>query len=129
MHVMHGVPNIAKLQAYSAELYRGLEAETGQSCGIHNPGGLYLASSRERLDEYKTQRARARYLGLEFEFITLDEVKRLNPLVKTDGLFGAMFATRDCHEDTADVPPALPTGPRQTPTETSPHPPAKDPPT
>src|SRR5690606_51144 len=69
MHVMHGVPNVARLQAYSAELYRGLEAQTGQSCGIHQPGGLYLASSRERLDEFRTQRARARYLGLDFEFL------------------------------------------------------------
>ncbi len=112
MHVMHGVPNIARLQAYSAELYRGLEAETGQSCGIHNPGGLYLASSRERLDEYKTQRARARYLGLEFEFLTMDEVKRLNPLVKTDGLHGAMFDTSDSHVDPAGVPAALAKGAR-----------------
>lgn len=112
MHVMHGVPNIARLQAYSAELYRGLEAETGQSCGIHNPGGLYLASSRERLDEYKTQRARARYLGLEFEFISMDEVKRINPLVNTAGLYGAMWDTSDCHVDPAGVPTALAKGAR-----------------
>lgn len=112
MHVMHAVPNIARLQRYSAELYRGLEAETGQSCGIHNPGGLYLASSRARLDEFKTQRARARYLGLEFEFLSMDEVKRLNPLVKTDGLHGAMFDTSDSHVDPAGVPQALAKGAR-----------------
>ena len=112
MHVMHGVPNIARLQAYSAELYRGLEAETGQSCGIHNPGGLYLASSRERLDEFKSQIARARYLGLDFQFISMDEVKRINPLVKTDGLYGAMFDTSDSHVDPAGVPQALARGAR-----------------
>ena len=112
MHVMHGVPNVARLQRYSAELYRGLEAETGQSCGIHNPGGLYLASSRERLDEFKSQRARARYMGLDFEFLTMDEVKRINPLVKTDGLHGAMFDTSDSHVDPAGVPQALARGAR-----------------
>ncbi|GIK98239.1 MAG: dehydrogenase [Alphaproteobacteria bacterium] len=112
MHMLHGVPNVARLQRYSAELYRRLEAETGQSCGIHNPGGLYLASSRERLDEFRSQRARARYLGLEFEFLTMAEVKRLNPLVRTDGLHGAMFDPADSHVDPAGVPHALAKGAR-----------------
>jgi len=112
MHMLHGVPNVARLQRYSAELYRRLEAETGQSCGIHNPGGLYLASSRARLDEFKTQRARARYLGLEFEFLTMAEVKRLNPLVRTDALHGAMFDPADSHVDPAGVPHALAKGAR-----------------
>lgn len=112
MHVMHGLPNVARLQRYSAELYRRLEAETGQSCGIHNPGGLYLASSRERLDEMKSQRARARYLGLDFEFLTMAEVKRLNPLVRIDGLYGAMFDISDSHVDPAGVPHALAKGAR-----------------
>jgi len=85
-HRMHGNPNIAKLQSYSNKLHSELEAETGQSCGIHKAGGLYLASSRARMDELKIQAGRAKYQGFEFSLVTTEEIKCLNPLVETNGL-------------------------------------------
>lgn len=35
------------------ELLDGLEEETGVHSGFHMNGGLFIASSKERLDEYK----------------------------------------------------------------------------
>jgi len=113
MHRAHGNPNIAILQAYSQDLYKSLEAETGQSCGIHEVGGVYMASSKDRLDELKIQCARGRYLGFDFEMLSIEEIKRLNPLVNTDGLFGGMYDPLDGHVDPAGVPHALAIGARQ----------------
>jgi len=113
MHRAHGNPNIARLQAYSQHLYKSLEAETGQSCGIHEVGGVYLASSQDRLDELKIQHARARYMGFDFEMLDLADIRRLNPLVNTDGLFGGMYDPLDGHVDPAGVPQALAIGARQ----------------
>jgi len=113
MHRAHGNPNIARLQAYSQDLYKSLEAETGQSCGIHEVGGVYLASSKDRLDELKIQHARGRYMGFDFEMLGLDDIKRLNPLVNTDGLYGGMYDRLDGHVDPSGVPHALAIGARQ----------------
>lgn len=112
-HRMHGNPNIAKLQSYSNKLHSELEAETGQSCGIHKAGGLYLASSRARMDELKIQAGRAKYQGFEFSLVTTEEIKCLNPLVETNGLYGGMFDPEDGHVDPSGVPHALAKGARQ----------------
>ena len=112
MHRLHGNPNIAKLQVYSNLLYRKLEVETGQSCGIHSPGGLYLASSKARMQELKSQHSRAKYLGFDVQLLSKDEIKQFNPLVNTDGLHGGMWDPEDGHVDPAGVPHALARGAR-----------------
>src|SRR5215468_10847104 len=35
MHTINGDPNVAKLQKYTIELYKEIEALSGHSCGIH----------------------------------------------------------------------------------------------
>jgi len=49
-HTINSDSNIARLQGYTINLYKELEELTGQSCCIHRPGGIYLASTRERYD-------------------------------------------------------------------------------
>ncbi|MEM6667249.1 MAG: FAD-dependent oxidoreductase, partial [Pseudomonadota bacterium] len=48
-HTLNGDPNVAKLQAYTVNLYKELEGISGQSCSLHLTGGLQLADSPERL--------------------------------------------------------------------------------
>src|SRR4051812_4493399 len=50
MHTLNSDPNVAKLQAYTINLYRELERVSGQDCGIHLNGGLMLAGTPERMD-------------------------------------------------------------------------------
>src|SRR5579863_2517983 len=45
--------NLTRLAKYSAELYRGLEAETGQATGFRQTGSLAVAASAARLEELK----------------------------------------------------------------------------
>jgi dimethylglycine dehydrogenase len=103
MHTINSDPSIARLQAYTIELYREIEAISGQSCGIHQPGGIYLASTPERFDYLKQERAKSRYMGLDTEFISLTEARDLNPLIDPTKYLGALFEPLDGHVDPAGV--------------------------
>ena len=59
MHTLNSDPNVAKLQTYTINLYREIEAISGQSCSIHMPGGLMLADSPAWLDFLKVKIGRA----------------------------------------------------------------------
>ena len=80
MHTVNGDPNVAKLQGYTIGLYDELEKISGQACGLHRSGGLILADSKERMEWLKMAHARARYLGIESELLTMKEAKALHPL-------------------------------------------------
>ena len=110
IHAMHTNTSLARLQDYSLRLYDTLEEETGQSCGLHRCGGLHLATSTDRLDELKIQRARARYLGQEFEIIGPDDVRRFNPLVDTSRILGGMWGATDGHVGPSGVTHAFARG-------------------
>ena len=48
--------NMTKLARYTAELYRGLEAETGQATGYRQCGSISLATTPDRMEELAAQR-------------------------------------------------------------------------
>ena len=83
MHTFNGEANISRLQKYTIDLYREIEALSGQSCGLHPNGGLMLAATQGELDSLKLICSRARYLGMETEMISLEEALRFNPLIDT----------------------------------------------
>ena len=99
MHTLNGDPNVARLQQYTVNLYKEIEAESGQSCGIHLPGGLMVADTPERLDFLRMAQARGRYLGMELEIISMKEAKELNPLIEEKYFVGALW---DAHEGSVD---------------------------
>ncbi|ESZ37586.1 glycine cleavage system protein T [Mesorhizobium sp. L2C054A000] len=112
IHTINSDPNIARLQGYTINLYKELEELTGQSCGIHRPGGIYLASTPERLDYLKQERAKARYMGLETDFISLEHARDLNPLINPSKYLGALFEPMDGHVDPSGVTYAYAKGAR-----------------
>lgn len=91
LHGLHDNNNISKLQYYTIQLYRELEAETGQSCGVYQPGSLYLAQTREREHQLRIQAAKARVFGVEFHELTRKEAEEKHPLVNFDGIRCVMF--------------------------------------
>lgn len=104
--------NLSRIHLASTDLYGRLEAETGQAVGFHRPGSLRLASVPDRMDEYLRHRGKARTIGLPFEVIGLDEIRRLHPLVETRGLLGAVWNPDDGHVDPTSVTQALVKGAR-----------------
>jgi dimethylglycine dehydrogenase len=99
MHTFNGEANISRLQKYTIDLYRELEALSGQSCGLHPNGGLMLAATPGELDSLKLICSRARYLGMETQMISLAEARRLNPLIDTSHFIGALWRADGGHCD------------------------------
>ncbi len=103
IHTLSSDPNISRLQGYTINLYRELEELSGQSVGLHSTGGFYLASTPERLDYLKQERSKARYMGLDQEMISMDEVVKLNPLIDPKQYLGALYDPLDGHIDPSGV--------------------------
>ncbi len=103
MHTLNGDPNVAKLQKYTIELYREIEEASGQSCSIHITTGVDLAGTPERMDFLKVACARARYLGLGMEIISIDEAARIFPLMDKRHFVGALYNPLEGHVDPAGV--------------------------
>ena len=99
MHTFNGEANISRLQKYTIDLYREIEALSGQSCGLHANGGLMLAATQGELDSLKLICSRARYLGMETAMISLEEAQRLNPLIDTRYFIGALWRADGGHCD------------------------------
>ena len=99
MHTFNGEANISRLQKYTIDLYREIEAISGQSCGLHPNGGLMLAASAGELDSLRLICSRARYLGMETEMISLEEARNFNPLIDTRHFIGALWRADGGHCD------------------------------
>jgi len=104
--------SVGQLHQYSVELYKTLEAETGQAVGLHVNGNLRLARNRERMDEYRNYQCTAETIGVECHLIGVDEIKKLWPIGNMDGLIGALWHPTDGHIAPVDVTMALAKGAR-----------------
>ncbi len=113
IHGLHDNTNITRIQNYTMDLYNALEAETGQSCGVFQPGSLYLAQTEAREHQLRLQAAKAKYYGLQFHEVTRDEAERLHPLVNYDGIRCIMFEPSGGNVDPSGVTNAYATGARQ----------------
>ncbi|HYB10153.1 MAG TPA: FAD-dependent oxidoreductase [Alphaproteobacteria bacterium] len=103
MHTINLDPNVAKLQQYTINLYKEIEEISGQSCGVHITGGIMLAGTNERLDWLKQAHARGRYLGMETEFVSLDEAARRFPIMEKKYFVGALYDPIEGHVDPSGV--------------------------
>jgi dimethylglycine dehydrogenase len=98
-HTLNADTNMAALQGYTIRLYKELEQISGQSCGLHHVGGVTLATTPERMDFLKAERAKHRYMGLDTEIVGPDEIRALSPITNTDGVLGALYDPLDGHLD------------------------------
>jgi dimethylglycine dehydrogenase len=99
MHTLNGDPNVARLQKYTIELYNEIEQISGQSCGLHQTGGVMLAGTPERMDWLRMAVARGSYLGIEGEIISVDEAARMMPIIDKTRFIGAVWDPLDGHVD------------------------------
>ncbi|CUH77129.1 GcvT family protein [Tropicibacter naphthalenivorans] len=112
IHGLHDSTNISRLQHYTMALYKELEAETGQGCGVFQPGSLYLAQTEARAQQLRLQAAKARLYGMNFYEISRDEAERLHPLVDFDGVRCIMFEPEGGNVDPSGVTAAYVAGAR-----------------
>ena len=98
-HTLNGDTNMAALQGYTIRLYKELEELTGLSCGLHHVGGVTLADNQDRFDMLLAERAKHRFMGLETEIVTPEEIKKIAPVTNLDGIIGGLYDPLDGHLD------------------------------
>lgn len=98
-HFAHNA-TIMEMRATSVRLYRDiLPQETGQSVGFHPSGALRVTRSPERMDEFRQVQGLGKFVGYDFHILTPDELKKIYPLTRTEGLLGAFYEPYDGHVD------------------------------
>ncbi len=102
-----GSYNLAKIHAYSNQLYLKLEALTGQYVSWHPCGGLRLANNEHELAWLKYVYGYSKNIGFSMDIVGLDEIKRLNPFLSTDNVIAAGWTRDDGHGDPAGLCNAL----------------------
>ena len=101
---------LTKLINYSIDLYKELEAETGQQTGFIQTGSLSIATHEDRLTTLKRQVSLGRAFGLEAEVIDAKRAGELWPLIRTDDVIGAVWSPADGRVNPSDVALALSKG-------------------
>jgi len=103
IHTISSDPNISRLQGYTINLYKEIAAVSGVDIGLHNTGGFYLASNQVWYDYLKRERSKARYMGLDQEFISVAEVARRHPLIDPKHYIAALWDPLDGDIDPSGV--------------------------
>ncbi|SEG83043.1 4-methylaminobutanoate oxidase (formaldehyde-forming) [Nonomuraea solani] len=94
-------PTLTRMNQYSVELYRTLDA------GWTECGGIKLASTAERMEEIRRQIGWARTFGLPLQEISVAEAVELFPLMDPEGVVGAAYLPTDGQIDPSQLCYAL----------------------
>ncbi|WP_170419886.1 GcvT family protein [Ruegeria arenilitoris] len=112
IHGLHDNNNVTRIQHYTMNLYKQLEQETGQGCGVFQPGSLYLAQTEAREHQLRLQEAKARFYGLNFHEISREQAMELHPLAQFDDIRCIMYEPDGGNVDPSGVTHAYAAGAR-----------------
>src|ERR1035438_798727 len=104
--------NMTQLARYTAELYRGLEKETGQATGYRQCGSLSLATTAGRMEELKRNASMAKVFGLPVHVVDPGEIRALYPLANLEDVIGGIHIPSDGYANAVDITQALAKGAR-----------------
>ena len=105
--------NITRLLMYSLELYKSLEAKTGQAVDFHEVGSIRLASNTDRLDEYAWARSRAAGVGLDAQLLSSAAIAERWPMISTEGVVGGLWMPTDGYVDPSSITMAMAAGAKE----------------
>ncbi len=104
---------MTQLAKYTAELYHGLEAETGQATGFKQNGSISLATHAERFEELRRNASMAKVFDLRVDVLGPSDVKAMYPLIAVDDVVGAVHIPSDGQANPIDITQALAKGARR----------------
>ena len=104
--------SLTAINKYSAELYSGLEAETGHSVGWKQVGSLIVGTTAARMTQLQRTCAMAEYFGVESHLISPEEAHSKWPLLRVDDVLGAAWLPHDGKVIPKEVTLALAKGAR-----------------
>lgn len=100
-HALNSEPAMLRLQAYTIALYPEIQKVSGQEIGLHCPGGLNVAATRDRWDFLRADWARHRVFGLKTELVGPAEIRAMWPMMDTTDVLGAVYDPLEGHLDPA----------------------------
>lgn len=83
----------------SLELLESIGVETGVDPGFRRVGSLLVAFGSERMAAFQEQVRRATENGVEVRFVNPEEMMRLAPAIRADGIQGGYFIPGDGYVD------------------------------
>jgi dimethylglycine dehydrogenase len=89
--------NLTGLLRYSVERLVELDAD------YHECGSLRLATTEDRVDEFRHRAATAELLGVPVELVGPERVRELHPLVEVGELIAAAYLPTDGHVDPSSL--------------------------
>jgi len=105
--------NMTKLARYTGELYRGLEAETGQATGYRQCGSISLATTPARMEELERSASMAKVFGLRVDVVGRDEIRSMYEIANLDDVIGGIHIPSDGYANAVDITQALAKGARK----------------
>ena len=110
-HFIGGL-SMAKVHHAGSELYKNLEAETGQATGWHGCGAVRLALRDEEVDWFRAVKGVLDYLNIESFLIGPSEIQEIHPLLVVDDVKLGFYTPTDGHTDPASSTNAMAAGAR-----------------
>nr|XP_968443.1 PREDICTED: sarcosine dehydrogenase, mitochondrial [Tribolium castaneum] len=88
-----------KLLESTRKLLIDLEQETGLNTGWINNGGLFIAKTEERIQEYKRLHTFGHFFNIESHIISPQEASKLSPMLDPNKFKGALYSPGDGFTD------------------------------
>ncbi|MEO1248679.1 MAG: FAD-binding oxidoreductase, partial [Pseudomonadota bacterium] len=117
-HAAGNCPNFSgnwglmRLQRYSTRLYKTLGSAVDYPMDYHVTGAVRLAHTKDRMEEFRHVTGMARYLDLDFEIVSANELTRQFPLMETHDLLGGLWDPDDGDIDPSQLTQAYAKGAR-----------------
>jgi dimethylglycine dehydrogenase len=96
----------------SQETYLQMGRDAEHPVDVHRCGSIRISRSADEMLENRRFVGMARILGVEAEIIGPEEVRRLYPLLETDGIVGGLWLPNDVYTDPSQTTQAYARGAR-----------------
>ncbi len=104
MRTPTSLPSRRALQAYTIDLLKDIEQESGQDVGLHMTGGISVASAPERWEWLQSSYRVFQTMGIDdVRLIEPDEIEERCPIISVDGVLGGLWADRHGYIDPSAV--------------------------
>jgi glycine/D-amino acid oxidase-like deaminating enzyme len=80
------------------------EAETGESITYHQSGSMKIARTADHEEQLRTEVARGRRLGLDIDFVSIDEALRKTPFLESTGIRAITYTPSDLYLEPVQIP-------------------------
>jgi glycine/D-amino acid oxidase-like deaminating enzyme len=95
---------MTRLAMLAVKKIERFEAETGEPLVCYRSGSLKIARTEEHLARLRAEVARGRRLGLDIDFVSAGEARRLLPFLEATGVLGITYTPSDLYLEPIQIP-------------------------